>query len=461
MIDRKSNLFHDITIRLARLLNIALMVVPFIFVWYSQYADLLWVHFVRRGHWLVIGLYIFLYFLIGKIYDAFKMSYFTKGEMVYNQLLSLFEVNVVMYIVAWILIRHAPNPLPMLLMFAVQAVIAVIWAVISQKWYFMTFPPNKTVVVWDTRQGITKLIEKYNLDKKFKVVKSVTAEECIADISVLDEADTVFLIGVHSHDRNIIAKHCLMNNVEAYLIPRIGDLIIASATRSNLFHLLLLKVERFNPSLEYLVLKRITDIALSLVAIVLFSPVMIITAICITAEDHGPALYKQLRLTKGGKEFYIYKFRSMRTDAEKDGVARLSSGDKDDRITKVGRFIRKVRIDELPQLFNIIKGDLTIVGPRPERPEIAAEYEKVLPEYELRLQAKAGLTGYAQVFGKYNTTPYDKLLMDLMYIANASTFEDLRIIFSTVKILFQPESTEGVEEGQTTAMENDQAESSF
>lgn len=242
MIDRKSNLFHDITIRLARLLNIALMVVPFVFVWYSQYADLLWVHFVRRGHWLVIGLYIFLYFLIGKIYDAFKMSYFTKGEMVYNQLLSLFEVNVVMYIVAWILIRHAPNPLPMLLMFAVQAVIAVIWAVISQKWYFMTFPPNKTVVVWDTRQGITKLIEKYNLDKKFKVVKSVTAEECIADMSVLDETDTVFLIGVHSHDRNIIAKHCLMNNVEAYLIPRIGDLIIASATRSNLFHLLLLKV---------------------------------------------------------------------------------------------------------------------------------------------------------------------------------------------------------------------------
>ena len=144
---------------------------------------------------------------------------------------------------------------------------------------------------------------------------------------------------------------------------------------------------------------------------------------------------------------------------DKTGVV-LAKED-DDRITKVGRFIRKVRIDELPQLFNIIKGDLTIVGPRPERPEIAAEYEKVLPEYALRLQAKAGLTGYAQVFGKYNTTPYDKLLMDLMYIANASTFEDLRIIFSTVKILFQPESTEGVEEGQTTAMENDQAESSF
>ena len=142
----------------------------------------------------------------------------------------------------------------------------------------------------------------------------------------------------------------------------------------------------------------------------------------------------------------------MRTDAEKDGVARLSTGDNDDRITKVGKFIRKVRIDELPQLFNILAGDLTIVGPRAERPEIAKEYQEELPEFELRLQAKAGLTGYAQVYGKYNTTPYDKLLMDLMYIANASIFEDLRIIFATVKILFMPDSTEGVEVGQVTAL---------
>ena len=461
MNNRKSTLFHDISTRIARLINIGLMTVPFAVAWYSQYADQLWVHFVRRGHWLVIGTFVILYFLIGKIYDAFKMSYFSRGEMVYNQLLSLFEVNVIMYIGAWFLIRHAPNPLPMILVFLVQMVIAVVWAVAAQKWYFMTFPSNKTIVVWDTRQGITKLIEKYNLTKKFEVVSSITVEECKADLSVLDDADTVFLIGVHSHDRNIIAKYCLMHDVEAYLIPRIGALLIASSTRSNLFHLLLLKVERFNPPIEYLIIKRIADIVLSLIAIVILSPVMIITAICIKAEDHGPALYKQVRLTKDGKEFEIYKFRSMRTDAEKDGVARLSTGASDSRITKVGKFIRKVRIDELPQLFNIIKGDLTIVGPRPERPEIAKEYEKTLPEYAMRLQAKAGLTGYAQVFGKYNTTPYDKLLMDLMYIANASVFEDLRIIFSTVKILFQPESTEGIEDGQTTAMENGQAENDF
>ena len=143
----------------------------------------------------------------------------------------------------------------------------------------------------------------------------------------------------------------------------------------------------------------------------------------------------------------------MRVDAERDGVARLSTGENDDRITPVGRVIRKTRIDELPQLLNIIKGDMAIVGPRPERPEIAEQYEKELPEFALRLQAKAGLTGYAQVYGKYNTTPYDKLQMDLMYIAKPSILEDFRIIFATVKILFMAESTEGVQEGQTTASE--------
>jgi lipopolysaccharide/colanic/teichoic acid biosynthesis glycosyltransferase len=178
---------------------------------------------------------------------------------------------------------------------------------------------------------------------------------------------------------------------------------------------------------------------------------MLVAAIAIKATDGGPVFYKQDRLTLNGKVFKIIKFRSMRVDAEKDGVARLSTGDKDDRITPVGRIIRKVRIDEIPQLLNVLGGSMSLVGPRPERPEIAEQYEETLPEFRLRLQVKAGLTGYAQIYGKYNTTPYDKLQMDLMYIANPSFLEDLKILFATVKILFQPESTDGVAEGQVTA----------
>ena len=360
----KSRLFHDATIRVAKIVNIVLMTVPFIFAWYTFYANELWVTFYKRGHWLVILLYVLLYVLIGRVYDAFKMSYNSHGEMVYSQLLSLFEVNVIFYIVAWLLIRHMPAVLPVLGVMAIQTVVAIIWAYGSQTWYYHTFPANKTVVVYDMRQGISKLIEDYHLEKKFKVVSAVSADECINDLTVLDDADTVFLIGVHSHDRNVVTKYCLMHNIKAFLIPRVGDLIITGARRTHMFHLLLLKVERYNPTFEYVVLKRIGDIVLSLIAIILFSPVILITAICIKAEDHGPVLYKQCRLTKDGKKFYIYKFRSMRTDAEKDGVARLSTGDNDDRITKVGRFIRKVRIDEIPQLFNILAGDLTIVGTR-------------------------------------------------------------------------------------------------
>ena len=185
---------------------------------------------------------------------------------------------------------------------------------------------------------------------------------------------------------------------------------------------------------------------------------MLLVVAILVRKDGGPAFYKQDRLTKNGKVYKVIKFRSMRVDAEKDGIARLSTGENDDRITPVGRVIRKFRIDELPQLLNIVKGDMSIVGPRPERPEIAAEYEKQMPEFRLRLQCKAGLTGYAQVYGKYNTTPYDKLLMDLMYISDPSLVQDLRIIFATVKILFLPESTEGIAEGQTTAMDYEKRE---
>ena len=178
---------------------------------------------------------------------------------------------------------------------------------------------------------------------------------------------------------------------------------------------------------------------------------MIFAMIGVKISSPGPIFFKQKRVGMLGKKFTMLKFRSMRVDAEKDGVARLASAN-DDRITPIGKIIRKIRFDELPQLFNILRGDMTIVGPRPERPEIAEQYEKEIPSFGLRLQVKAGLTGYAQIYGRYNTEPLDKLKMDLIYINNMSVTEDLRLMFATVKILFLPESTEGVAEGQETAM---------
>ncbi len=439
-------------VRITKGLNLLGMTVPFIIMWYTCYADKLYVTFEMQGHWLVILLFMLLYVLIGRVYNAFTVSYEGMSEMVYSQFLSFLETDGVMYIVAWLLIRRPPRVLPMVMVLGVQLLFSFLWSYLVQRWYFRVFPANKTVVVYDMRQELPSLIEEYKLTKKYGVVASVSAEDCMADLSILDSADTVFLTGVHSHDRNTIAKYCMLHNIRLLLIPRVGDLLLAGAKRRNMFHLLMLQVEPFLPSLEYLVGKRAGDLLLSLVGLLLTSPLLLLTALCIKLEDGGPIIYSQRRLTKGGRTFFIYKFRSMRPDAEDDGVARLSTGERDARITRVGRIIRKVHIDELPQLINVIKGDLSLVGPRAERPEIAAEYAKTLPEFSLRLQVKAGLTGYAQVFGKYNTSPYDKLLMDLMYIANAGILEDIRILFLTLKVLFLARNTEGVAPGSTTAL---------
>ena len=262
--------------------------------------------------------------------------------------------------------------------------------------------------------------------------------------------EAVFLSGIHSHERNKILKYCIEKDIRVYVIPRIGDVIMSGAKRMHMFHLPILRVERYSPTPEYLFIKRFMDIVISAVALLVLSPVMIVTAIMVKS-DGGPAFYKQKRLTKDGKEFWVMKFRSMRIDAEKDGVARLASKN-DSRITPIGKFIRAVRIDELPQLFNILKGEMSFIGPRPERPEIIAQYVEEMPEFVFRMKVKAGLAGYAQVYGKYNTTPYDKLKLDLSYIENYSVWLDIKLMLLTLKILFQAESTEGVESTQVTAM---------
>ena len=196
--------------------------------------------------------------------------------------------------------------------------------------------------------------------------------------------------------------------------------------------------------------KRVMDILISGIGIIITSPIMLIIAIAVKAYDRGPVFYFQDRLTLGGKPFKICKFRSMCVDSEKNG-ARLASKH-DSRITPVGHVLRNLHLDELPQLFNVFKGDMSLVGPRPERESIMLEYEKELPEFYYRLKVKAGLTGYAQVYGKYNTTPYDKLKLDLFYIENYSVWLDLKLMLLTLKILFTPDSTEGVDEKQVTAM---------
>lgn len=443
---------HDILLRIAKGLNVVLVTIPFAFCWFFYYMNHIASPFHSKGNWVVVLSFLVLYVVFGRIYDAFLISMSSVAEIVYAQILSAMMSDGIMYIVICLLSKKLPNLVPGILAIFGQLVLAGIWAWSSRRWYFQTFAPQPTAIIYDERRGISQLIEEYGLKNKYDVKYAISADECLKDINMLADISTVFLSGVHSHDRNIIIKYCVANNINAFIIPRVGDSLMSGSHALHMFHLPMLRLQRYAAAPEYLFIKRTLDIAISGIALVILSPIFIFTSLAIKLTDGGPVFYRQRRLTKDGKLFDVLKFRSMRVDAEKDGVARLSTGDNDDRITPVGRIIRKCRIDELPQLICILSGDMSIVGPRPERPEIAMEYEKELPEFVLRLQTKAGLTGYAQVYGKYNTTPYDKLQMDLMYIAHPSIIEDLKIIFATVKILFMPESTEGVSEGQTTAM---------
>lgn len=442
---------HDVLLRLVKLADVLLVTVFFGAGWFLYYADCMANPYYRIGNYLIILLFAILFTACANVYEAFSISMKRISEVIYSQCLAALAADGIMFIVICLLIKSFPNLVPILLVFVCQLLTSILWAKMAHHWYFKVFPPRETAVVYDNRVGLEMLINEYGLEKKYDVKTILSADECLADLNQLEHMKTVFVSGVHSRERNVILKYCVVHDIEVLVIPRVGDVIMSSAHAIHMFHLPMLQVRRYDASPEYLFLKRIMDIVISLLALIVFSPIMLAVAVAIKLYDHGPVLYSQVRLTKDSREFRIYKFRSMRTDAEKDGVARLSTGENDDRITPIGKIIRKLRLDELPQLFNILSGDLSIVGPRPERPEIAAQYMEEMPEFILRLQAKAGLTGYAQVYGKYNTTPYDKLQMDLMYIAHPSIVEDLKIMMATVKILFMSDSTEGVEEGQTTA----------
>jgi exopolysaccharide biosynthesis polyprenyl glycosylphosphotransferase len=357
-----------------------------------------------------------------------------------------------------LLIGALVNPLPLMLLVLAQSLFNLLWSYLVNALYLRLYPPVKTMILYHRESELLKLRQVKDFSMKFDV------RQCRKDpadnpllFQELEEHAAVFLLGIDLELRSKIAEYCLKSKRKAYIVPSASDIVLTGAKLLDSYPIPIYRVGRSSPTPEYAVLKRLFDVVLSFVGIVLASPVMLVTALAIKLTDGGPVFYRQQRLTRNGACFNIWKFRSMRVDAEQDGVARLAC-EHDRRITPVGKIIRSTRIDELPQLFNILRGHMSLVGPRPERPEIAAEYEKSIPAFSLRLQVKAGLTGYAQVYGRYDSAPQDKLNMDLMYINNTSILEDIRLLFATLKILFLEESTTGLKDGQMHAMQEEEEE---
>lgn len=422
-------------------------------LWVLRFNELAPTPFYKLGNYLLFVLFLVIYVSFVKVYGGFMVGTSTVSDLIFSQIIAIAFLQGISYIIFSLLSYRLVSLIPFILAFLAFSVFAAIWVIAIDYIYFKLHAPKKTIVVFNNVDSYLSLKGIRSMDKRFRVVRTLNSEKTTLEelFELMKSVDAVFLCGVPSDYRNEVVKHCIATNKVAYVKPKISDTIIRGGRTIQLMNVPVYRCKRSNASLIYTCGKRIADIIFSLLGIIILSPVMLLTALFIKLEDGGPVFYRQTRLTLNGKEFKVIKFRSMRVDAEKDGVARLAE-EHDDRITKIGSIIRKCRIDELPQIFNILSGSMTIVGPRPERPEIAKEYEASMPEFALRLQAKAGLTGYAQVYGKYNTPPYDKVQMDLMYIANQSFLEDIRLILMTIKIMFIPSSTEGVNKNQKTAL---------
>ncbi len=400
-----------------------------------------------RYNYYVAIVYCVMLLWFNRTYGAYLFGYRRIRDLAFSQALGQVLAIVAIYVgvsAAW---GRFESPLIFVPMLLCQIALDALWSYVGNWFYFCERPTRRTVLVYRTaldRRRFGKIGGK-PIERLYRVVAEIQHDGSFEEIKdQLDKFDAVFVAGVSSKCRNGIVKYCKERGIPAFFLPKVGDVIMREAVHITSFDSPVLYVERSRPRIEYRILKRTFDICASLAGIVVLSPLMAVTAIVIKLYDHGPALYKQVRLTKDGKEFEIWKFRSMRVDAEADGVARLSTGEGDSRITPIGRFARKCRLDELPQLFNILAGDMSVVGPRPERPEIAEQYYEQIPDFRLRLQVKAGLTGYAQVYGKYSTDPYEKLEFDLLYMSEMSVLTDLKLMFATIAILGRAESTEGV-----------------
>lgn len=424
-------------------------------VWVQFYNPYVPTPFYKLGNYFLFALLLMIYVSFVKVYGGFMVGTATVPDLIFSQIIAICFLEGISYIVFSLLSYRLVSIWPFILMILAFSSFAAIWVIVIDFIYFKLHAPKKTIVVFNNVDSYLSLKGIRSMDKRFRVLRTVNSEKTSLEelFDYMKSVDAVFLCGVPSDYRNEVVKHCIATGKVAYIKPKISDTIIRGGRTIQLMNIPVYRCKRSDASLIYSLIKRLGDIVISAVGLVVLSPVMLITALCIKAEDGGPVFYKQKRLTLNGKEFEVIKFRSMKVDAEKDGIARLAAED-DDRITRVGKIIRKCRIDEIPQILNILSGSMSIVGPRPERPEIMEEYKDSLPEFALRLQVKAGLTGYAQVYGKYNTPPYDKVQMDLMYVANQSLFEDFRLILMTIKIMLTPSSTEGVSKNQTTALRN-------
>ena len=427
------------------LLEILILTLAYYIVWMKGY-DL--AYFAYKVKYVLMGVYAVLLYALFLNSECTMFGQLHRGDLIMGQIISICLVNGITYL-QLCLIANGILPLaPMLALTGADIVIAIVLILLYTSLYHRLYAPHDMLLIYGHRRGVELKIKMDARKDKYNISGLISSDEGYDKIiQEIPKYDAVVINDVPAQLRNDLLKYCYRYRVRTYVSPKLTDIMLRGARNITLFDTPLLLVKGTGLTPAERVAKRAMDILISAIVLLILSPLMLLIAAAIKLEDGGPIFFRQKRLTRHGREFDILKFRSMVVDAEKYAGAVLAT-DNDPRITRVGRIIRPFRLDELPQLINILKGDMSIVGPRPERKVIADEYCKDIPEFAYRLKVRGGLTGYAQIYGKYNTSAYDKLRLDLMYIENYSLLLDIKLMILTIRILFSKESTEGVDKAK-------------
>ena len=330
----------------------------------------------------------------------------------------------------------------LLLCMLLQVVLIFYWVRLGNNFYFTINPPKRCLVILgspEEEQAICHKIGVYKL--QWKVDRIILWDDPGVSEAISD-TEVVFMGTLPTQAKLELLHICYELHRDVLCKAQLEDIMLSNATQVVVDDAPFLEMSYAKMTLGQRMAKRTIDIVFSALVLIVLSPVLLIIAICIKLEDGGPVVFRQKRMTVGGREFWIRKFRSMKVNA--DGKAPpISASQHDPRITRVGKVLRCFRLDELLQFWNILKGDMTIVGPRPEMLENVARYKRELPAFAYREKMKAGLTGYAQIEGRYNTSPEDKLMLDMMYIESFSIWLDIKLMFRTFTVFFKKDSTQG------------------
>lgn len=397
-----------------------------------------------KGKFVLMGVYGVISYIFFKNMDGFRFGDLRKFDLGLAQWIGTFITNVITYFQLCLIYNRMITPVPMLVLTLIDIILTSAFIYLYVFIYHHLYAPHEMLMVYGSDAAVALKLKMDRRRDKYRIKKLLSIDAGFEKIcEEIEKYDAVVLNDIPPKMRNDLLKFCYAGQHRVYIAPKITDVIMRGSKDVSLFDTPIFLIKGTGLSITQRAFKRILDLVVCLVAMVIALPLMLIVAIAIKLEDGGPVFYKQKRVTIGGREFEILKFRSMVVDAEKFGA--VLATDNDPRITKVGKVIRATRLDELPQILNILKGDMSIVGPRPERQDFIDEFCKEMPEFTYRTKVKGGLTGYAQIYGKYNTGAYDKLRMDLMYIENYSLLLDIKLILTTIRIMFSKDSTEGVD----------------